>query len=393
MHHENIFKKIKRTISQFIETEYWYRFRKLPSYWYDDEQNIYSPLKEKIPARDWLTRTWDGENDILDIMRLKIEHIFWNLKKHGNQAYFYLNSCDLESKYRENIPETDKQWAIDQIFDKYFSGIKPKYSSWNHSFSEEFHNTRIWKSKLWIGNTYTKEYDRADSDSIINDFEHHSDSGLCHYYLVCQGSSSLKDNNIINRKFYIAHETDIQIPADEIPKKQKYYYFNKEDFLNDIHMEAPQYRKKDFTKDFELPSVFGTSPFSDFHKLQDLLNQNRIPIHNILDEIFSGEQSFNISLSDYQKLTPETRAFVRGNRCTLTQLLHLRHLIKNIQKIDSMNKKYTDLFLNNEKWNEMSQEERNLARKNAEMSYKNDRRAAYQKLADYMAEYGDLWWD
>ena len=60
MRRENIFRKIKRIISQFIETEYWYRFRKLPSYWYDDEQNIYSPLKEKILARDWQSKLWIG---------------------------------------------------------------------------------------------------------------------------------------------------------------------------------------------------------------------------------------------------------------------------------------------------------------------------------------------
>ena len=97
MHREKLFRKIKRIISQFIETEFWYRFRRLPSYWYDDEQNNYSPLKEKIPARVWLTRTWDGENDILNMMRVKVEHMFWNLKRYGNQAYFYLDSCNLES--------------------------------------------------------------------------------------------------------------------------------------------------------------------------------------------------------------------------------------------------------------------------------------------------------
>ena len=79
MRRKNIFKEIKRIISQFIETEYWYRFRKFPGFWYDDEENIYSPLKETIPARNWLTCTWDGENDILNIMQLKIEHMFWNL--------------------------------------------------------------------------------------------------------------------------------------------------------------------------------------------------------------------------------------------------------------------------------------------------------------------------
>lgn len=393
MRRENIFRKIKRIISQFIETEYWYRFRRLPSYWYDDEQNIYSPLKEKIPARDWLTRTWDGENDILNMMRLKVEHMCWNLKQHGAQAYFYLDSYNLESQYRENIPEVDKQWAVEKIFNTYFSGIKPEYFGWNHSFSEEYHKTRNWKSKLWIGNTYTQEYDREDSDSAINDFEHHSDSGLCHYYLVCEGTSSLEDNKIINRDFYISHETDIQIPADEIPKSKKLYQFDKDDFLKGIRREAPQYRHKDFIRDFDLPSDFGNSPFLDLEKLQYLLTQKKIPISNVIDEIISGEQTFHISLSDYIKLTPETRALIRGQRRVLTQLLHLRRLIKNIQKIDFMNKKYTAFFINNENWNKMSWEEKKLAHKTAEDLYNNDRKNAYGKLADFMAEHGDAWWD
>ena len=393
MGRENIFRKIKRIISQFIETEFWYRFRRLPSYWYDDEQNNYSPLKEKIPARVWLTRTWDGENDILNMMRLKVEHMFWNLKRYGNQAYFYLDSCNLESQYRENIPESDRQWAVEKIFNTYFSGIKPNYSGWNHSFSVECNDTRNWKSTLWIGNTYTQEYDREDSDSAINDFEHHSDSGLCHYYLVCEGTSSLEDNKIINRDFYIAHETDIQIPAEEIPKSKKLYQFDKDDFLNGIRREAPQYRRKDFIRDFDLSCDFGNSPFLDLEKLQSLLTQKKIPISNVIDEIISGEQTFHISLSDYRKLSPGIRALVRGQRRVLTQLLHLRRLIKNIQKIDYMNKKYTAFFINNENWNKMSWEEKKLAHKTAEDLYNNDRKKAYEKLADFMAEHGDAWWD
>ena len=138
---------------------------------------------------------------------------------------------------------------------------------------------------------------------------------------------------------------------------------------------------------------FGTSPFSDLHKLQDTINQNKIPIPNIIDEIISGEQNFYISMPDYRKLSPETRKLVRGNRRTLTQLLHLRHLIKNIQKIDHMNKKYTRIYRNNEKLNEISQKEKILAYKKAEQLYKEDRKTAYRKLADFMAEHGDCWWD
>ena len=142
-----------------------------------------------------------------------------------------------------------------------------------------------------------------------------------------------------------------------------------------------------------MPTDFGTSPFSDLHKLQNLINQNKIPIPNILDEIITGEQSFHISMSDYRKLSPETRSLVRGNRCTLTQLLHLRHLIKNIQKIDHMNNKYRSIFLDNEKLNEMSHEEKVIVYKKAERIYKEDRRIAYRNLADFMAEHGDCWWD
>ena len=384
MRRKNIFKEIKRIISQFIETEYWYRFRRLPNYWYDDEQNIYSPLRKKIPARDWLTCTWDGENDILNIMRLKIEHMFWNLKKYGCHAYFYLNACNLETEYRNSIPEADLQWAIENVFERYFSGIKPEYSGWNHTFTEKYSDTRNWKSKLWIGNTYTTEYDREDSASVINDFEHHSDSGFCHYYLICEGNPSLKTNTTINRNFYIAHETDVQIPADEIPKNKKLYVFDKDDFLNGIHREAPQYRNTGFIKDFVLPPDFGKSPVQDLSDLQKLLDKNKIPIKNITDEILSGVQTFDIPLSEYIKLTPETRVLVRGKRRALTQLLHLRHLIKNIQKIDPMNKKYTSIYQNDKSRSAFDK---------ANQEYRKDRQIAYRKLADFMAEYGDSWWD
>ena len=384
MHRENIFRKIKRIISQFIETEYWYRFRKLPSFWYNDEKNIYSPLKEKILARDWLTRTWDGENDILDIMRLKIEHMFWNLKKYGCHAYFYLDACNLETEYRKNIPEADLQWAIENIFARYFSGIKPEYSGWNHSFFEDYSDTRNWTSKLWIGNTYTTEYDGEDSDTAINDFEHHSDSGFCHYYLICEGKSSLKANTIITKSFYIAHETEVQIPFNEIPKKDKYYIFDKEDFLNGKRREAPQYRNIGFSKDFDLPSDFGNSPVHDLSVLQKLLDKSKIPIKNITDEILSGIQTFDIPLSEYVKLSPETKALVRGKRRALTQLLHLRHLIKNIQKIDPMNKKYTSIHQDDKSRSSFNK---------ANQEYRKDRQTAYRKLADFMAEYGDSWWD
>ena len=37
--------------------------------------------------------------------------------------------------------------------------------------------------------------------------------------------------------------------------------------------------------------------------------------------------------------------------------------------------------------------EKILAYKKAEQLYKEDRKTAYRKLADFMAEHGDCWWD
>ena len=91
---ENFFRKIKRIVSQFFETEWWYRWRKWDYYWFDDDVNKYVK-NGKCKAGDYLTSTWDGEGDILMMMRLKIEHQFYNLKHHGNQLDFYLDSYNI----------------------------------------------------------------------------------------------------------------------------------------------------------------------------------------------------------------------------------------------------------------------------------------------------------
>ncbi len=43
----NLFSETKRIISQFFETEYWYRFRRLQNDWYDKESEKFIPGAEK----------------------------------------------------------------------------------------------------------------------------------------------------------------------------------------------------------------------------------------------------------------------------------------------------------------------------------------------------------
>ena len=93
MRRENIFKEIKRITSQFIETEYWYRFRKLPNYWYDDEQNIYSPLKKKIPARDLLLIKQTRNIETTDRLHIADSQISWlnMVIPGGTEGNFLIN--------------------------------------------------------------------------------------------------------------------------------------------------------------------------------------------------------------------------------------------------------------------------------------------------------------
>lgn len=94
-----IFRNIKRIISQYLETEYWYRFRKLNHLWYNEnDSKWHSADKSSYPykARDILISTWKGEYDLWYSMLLKLEHMFWNLKKYGSEANYCFYQSDIE---------------------------------------------------------------------------------------------------------------------------------------------------------------------------------------------------------------------------------------------------------------------------------------------------------
>ena len=308
----NIFSEAKRIIAQFFETEYWYRFRKFKNGYY-------------------LARTWEGEDDILTIMLMKIEHMFWNLKRHSMCAEFYINSCDIVRNF-ERISDTDKYWALKLIFQKHFDS---KFD------------------KLFLMNSESNE----------------SDSGLCHYYLVCENKKTFK----------IIHKTDLQIPPNEIPKNKKVYEFDFEKLKNgEKGKEAAQYKTKCVYEDLriekELDFSSGKDIFAFLIDLQSMIEDKNIPINNLIENIIRSEQSLNVSIQDYATLSPIVKNLVCGSRRTLTQLLHLRHLIRNIQNID-----FSD--------------DDNMTSEQILLLYKADRKKAYREIADFMAEYGDYWWD
>lgn len=290
---ENFFRKIKRIVSQFFETEWWYRWRKWDYYWFDDDVNKYVK-NGKCKAGDYLTSTWDGEGDILMMMRLKIEHQFYNLKHHGNQLDFYLDSYNINKFGTDEDKLLCFKWLLDE-YDTKESCYKTTFE--NGDYSIDFYIGEIEGKKTWLRHSHYKDGD-SWGISTGNDF-----------------SST--------------------------------YYINKNENIFDI-------------------------------------KNNRQIIEGVIENV----HSVNVPISEYYKLSNPVKEKVRGLRRNLTELLHIRRLIKKIYSLDDVNDKYFNMWKDIE-----DDEERQKKVIEAEELYRNDRRKYYIELAECLAEKGDSLWD
>lgn len=297
---KNPFRTLKRIIAQYFETEYWYRFRKYYSFWYDKDERKYEITKNK--ARDVITSTWNGENDILSIMLLKIEHMFYNLKRYGNQLGFYIDSYHFLEK---EATEQDKILFINQIFNK-----KP-----------------IEKNKeFWIGN--------EEKDNVT-----------IHYYLVIEKNKT---------------DYTIKVISRQKGNLDKYILGFETKNLKNIELQ----------------------------KIQKSLDDCNISI-NILDSLFIGEQTFVIDdMKTYTRLSPYMKSVARGLRRQLTDLLQLRRMIKKLNNMTDIDDKYYSMW-SEEKDKELRSKKVVEARK----LFEKDRKELYLKIANFMIDKGETWWD
>ena len=295
----NIFKTIKRHISQFVETEYWYRFRKISFFWFDDEINKYVERKKR--ARELTTITWDGDKDILGMMLLKIDHMFYNLKYYAAQADFYFDSHNI----LEHGTLDDKVWAIQEILKEHDWSLSKDDIDWQNS-----------------------QY------------------------------NFILDNGVHENRFVYGYDIDnnplYYIRRLNTNKTVEYFYGHKN------HLE---------------PLDKGL----DIHDTTCL---------TIIDGIIKHIYSVNIPITEYHKLSSELKPYARGNRRTLTDLLHLRHMVKKLSTMEDTDDKYFNIW---GKIKDLDKQQEQLLK--AEKLYEQDRRDLYQRIADYMASRGQSWWD
>lgn len=287
-------REIKRVISQWIERRYWYDFRAYKTFWFNDETNKYEERKDRGFSK--LNITWDGENDILGMMLMKIEHMYHNLKHYGVQCDFYLDAHNV-IKYGN---EKDINWAFHTIM------------SDNDPFKEE--NKKDW---------------------LLGQFN----------YLNEDGS---KESRFI------------------------YGWDNNEHSLKVVMKWIAKDCFKCCTYDADGNEVeFHGDVVSTFGK-------------GIVENVYT----IIVPVTEYKELSDALKPHVRGNRRTLTQLLHLRHLVKRLYCLSDTDDKYFNM------WKDIQDED--LQREKmieAEKLYESDRRKLYLDIAEFMAEYGRGWWD
>lgn len=371
------FRELKRVIAQFFETEYWYRFRKTPHYYLNDETQKYEPSKYDKRARDTLTCTWNGDSDILQMALLKIEHMFYNLKKHSFHQYFYVDSFRF---FEDGATDSDRALFARQVLDNYEKSPKKYEYCWNFNRKEFFSDRKLSKTVSKKTRKYNKYVGFENSWWIGNEEvdKSISDSELVHYYLY---HHDMFDGWGWQTTWGIKRTFDEQIPPSEIPEKKKQYYLNLDE--PDLgHEEAPQYRVKKTEDVTYFPSCY------TWKDIQKLVDDKGIKIE-VLKSFLTGAQTMLVDdMKVYAKLSPYIKSNARGLRRNLVELLHFRHMLKKLIYMSDTDDKYYKM------WDSIKDpDEKSKKLYEAEELYRQDRKDLYLKIAEFMAENGDSWWD
>ena len=371
------FHELKRVISQFFETEYWYRFRKTPHYYLNDDTQKYEPSKYDKRARDTLTCTWNGDSDILQMALLKTEHMFYNLKKCSYHQYFYVDSFRF---FEDGATDSDRALFARQVLDNYEKSPKKYEYCWNFNRKEFFSDRKLSKTVSKKTRKYNKYVGFENSWWIGNEDvdKSISDSELVHYYLY---HHDMFDGWGWQTTWGIKRTFDEQIPPSEIPEKRKQYYLNLDD--PDLgHEEAPQYRVKKTEDVTYFPSCY------TWKDIQKIVDDKGIKI-DVLKSFLTGAQTMLVDdMRVYAKLSPYIKSKARGLRRNLVELLHFRHMLKKLIYMSDTDDKYYQM------WDSVKDpDEKSKKLYEAEELYRQDRKNLYHEIAEYMAENGDSWWD
>lgn len=391
------FTNIVYHIKRYFEIKYWYWWRSETPLWYDEDSGKWREYP-KYYAKDIIRSWWDAETNLLDMVMLKINHMYYKLKKDGHHSWQYLDSYVLSEKY---ATKSDKEWGLKQALS---SLINPKMAKEDYRVDiikkksnpkfrakkdiielsrwigniEEFDGHKLDKleGKINIGKTLTEKETKELEELRELKKTAESESGLIHYYIVHKITAD-SDSYLIRKK------VDCQIPYKRA-KSASYYTMNdtrdKKDILDDIFIPIPEYRVK------KIETVLEFDNFESLVKVDKLIKDKLGIELNVESNFLADQQTFEVKNSDFRVLSKKVKEQVRGRRRDLIHLLEVRRAVKRILQHDDYDAKYNT-------WLEAPEETRREEMKKCRKLYEENRKKLYREFADIMAKYGETFWD
>lgn len=333
-----VFKTWRRVIKQFFEINYWYCSRRLLDLSFDEEKNKYVRTKDR--AFHISKCTWEGTYDILNMMQLKIEHIFYNLKRYGVEANWYIFGSHLE-----NCSKKDQKIFLQALIDSAVNYVEnPKKC---YKYLEKDTKLRTISIPFWIASGHINE----DTQAKLKGF-------IVNYY-------DKKWKNIIDTKLSFYFEIHGNINKEV--KTTEYDFSERtltqlEDILRDLDKKIKE--KVDYS--------FG---FKD----EDIILKNLVAAHSA-DSVY-------LTPAIYCQLSAKTKAKCMGNRVKLRKLLELRRLIRKVANISSFDDKYFDLWRNAPEDKKSSECDKGFE------LYRKDVKSIYDKINNFFIENHEMLWD
>lgn len=354
-----LFRDITRAVSQLFEREYWYSFRRLPSYWLDEDGKWKEGRKRK--ALDVTNSTWNGDYDILEAMLLKVDHMFWNLHKYSMEKNYYLLASDI-LKYGT---ESDKDFIVKKILKSMVGNPG---------------------AKVWLYNAKCPK-DISESGELQFYLQYDKDNRALDLVLATQMRMSEAEEKAYNKKHHSYKlENGNIVKADDIKR-----YKTKLLSYLDVWQHELDENPEDFAFETVLSEI-GESVSEYFAKMNiekpdglDDVSYKELLLKRIDTNIAS---SVDFEISDMPKLSPKLREHATGSFVKCKNILHIRHLLKKALRYCDDTDAYDKDWINIKDDDE--RERRMLEMRDA---FYAARKRAFVSLAEYLSDVGMNLWD
>lgn len=354
-----LLRDIKRAVSQLFEREYWYSFRRLPSYWLDDDGKWKEGRKHR--ALDVTNSTWNGDYDMLEAMLLKVDHMFWNLHKHSAEKDYYFFASDI-LKYGN---ESDKDFIVKKI-------LKSMAESPG--------------AKIWLYNAECSR-DISESGKLSFYLQYDKESRAFDLVLVTQMRMSEAEEKAYNKKHHSYKLENGNIVRAEDVKRYKTKLLS---YL-DVWQRGPDEKPEDFAFDTVLNEI--GKPVSEYFAKMgiekpdglDKISYKELLLKRIDTNIAS---SVDFEISDMPKLSAELKEHAVGSFVKCKNILHIRRLLKKAIRYCDDSDAYGKDWVN-------IQDDDERERKTLELrdAFYAARKRAFVDLAEYLSDVGMSLWD